>query len=415
MGSPISGHRTDEEVDDVAGKSWRRTALREQVLSSIRSGVHPPGAKLPSLRTLGNSFGLSPPTVLDELRDLIADGTLVSVPGTGIFVAEDRLDDRPVFLLVHPSWPDQGELHRLTSVRLGFEETLSELGGATLSIDRDDLAAVVAAQPRPAIAGILSRAPHARAKAVLEELDVPQVRIGPRQSQDQPGPYDQLRRYDTVDLDNHAGGRLAAEHLLRRGCSRIAFLALHADDGQDVGHLRFSEERLLGWLATMTAAGRDPAGLAFHPDRNAPDYEQAVLAAERTAERMVAVRERYDAVIAADDNAVLAFAEAWHRCGLPDADLPAIVGFEDVEAARGYVTSSIIPQWRELGEQAARLLWGRHLGHLSGPPVHRAASMRFVARITAERDWLGGARRRLVRRHPPVGSEHDPAERHSAR
>lgn len=363
--------------------AWRRAALRDHVRSSIQSGALGPGAKLDSLRSLSVTFGLSPPTVLAELRPLIAEGALVTVPGTGIYVADHAPRTRPVFLLVHPGWVRAAEDHHLRTLRLGFEETMSELGGATLSIGRDDLPELVR-HGSPTIAGVVSwlRFDDEEGRMLRDLLPGPHVRVGQfREADERDG-------FDTVSLDDRAGGRLGTEHLLRQGCTRIAHLALHPEHDWPAT-FRFSRERLVGWRDTLQAAGRPYEGLAFHPERAVDGYHDAVQAASATAERMVDRRDDFDAVLASDDNAVLAFAEAWNRRAHPAEGMPAIIGFEDVAAARRYVTSSIIPQWRELGEHAAHLLWGRHTGTLTTPPEHRRATMRFVARITAGQDWVG--------------------------
>jgi DNA-binding GntR family transcriptional regulator len=64
---------------------WRQVyaALRGQ----IGGGTLPPGARLPSIRDLSQSYGIALTTAQKALRELKADGLVVTSP-MGTFVAE---------------------------------------------------------------------------------------------------------------------------------------------------------------------------------------------------------------------------------------------------------------------------------------------------------------------------------------
>jgi GntR family phosphonate transport system transcriptional regulator len=87
------------EVDDLAAHPvdrqdgvtlWRQIAGRLQ--ADIASGVHKPGARLPTEAELSARFGVNRHTVRRALEELIRDGLVRVEQGRGSFVAEDVLD-----------------------------------------------------------------------------------------------------------------------------------------------------------------------------------------------------------------------------------------------------------------------------------------------------------------------------------
>ncbi|GAA4846304.1 GntR family transcriptional regulator [Kitasatospora terrestris] len=57
--------------------------------AEIASGVHQPGAKLPSVKKLAERFGIAEMTVHSGLRVLREEGLIVASPGRGTFVRSD--------------------------------------------------------------------------------------------------------------------------------------------------------------------------------------------------------------------------------------------------------------------------------------------------------------------------------------
>src|SRR5699024_9403274 len=98
---------------------------------------------------------------------------------------------------------------------------------------------------------------------LLADSDLPSVFIGRPWS-----PDETPVRY--VDVDNVAGGRLAAQHLLERGVRRPAMLAGPADMGGPA-------DRVAGWQGALAAAGL-AAGPVLHADFS---YDGAARVTER--------------------------------------------------------------------------------------------------------------------------------------
>ena len=65
--------------------------IYEKVKDSLRqlmlSGVLPPDSKLPSVRELAMQLSINPNTIQRAYRELEQEGSIVSVPGKGSFVA----------------------------------------------------------------------------------------------------------------------------------------------------------------------------------------------------------------------------------------------------------------------------------------------------------------------------------------
>ena len=126
----------------------------------------------------------------------------------------------------------------------------------------------------------------------------------------------------TVGSDNTGAGRLAGEHLLARGRRKIAFLG-NADE-----HYPEFESRYRGLCAALSDAGIEPEpALQF----NALTGEaEGYIAARALIESGVAV----DAIFAASDLIAIGAMRALAETGLTIPDDIAIIGFDDIPAAR---------------------------------------------------------------------------------
>lgn len=73
-----------------------REAIYLQIVTQVREGVArgslAPAAKLPSVRELSRSLVVNPNTIARAYTELEREGTLVTRPGLGVFVAEPSQD-----------------------------------------------------------------------------------------------------------------------------------------------------------------------------------------------------------------------------------------------------------------------------------------------------------------------------------
>ncbi|TMC81750.1 MAG: LacI family transcriptional regulator [Chloroflexi bacterium] len=146
-----------------------------------------------------------------------------------------------------------------------------------------------------------------------------------------------------VDVDNHAGGRTATEHLIEQGRRVIAHISgprgLHATD-----------DRLHGFREAMWKAALR-SDLVEHADLGRDSGEVAM-------ERLLASTHRIDAVFAASDEMAAGAMWALQVLGRRVPDDVAVIGFDDspVAAATQPPMSSVRQPIEEMGREMARLV-----------------------------------------------------------
>ena len=166
-------------------------------------------------------------------------------------------------------------------------------------------------------------------------------------------------RWPGVVSDAEGAGRMAAEHLLGLGHSRIAFIGPSAD----VHTFRMRER---GFVKALRAAGTT---LDSDLVRRAPATVAGGIAAMRA---LLALPKPPTAVFCANDLLALG---AYKACGQASVQIPrdiSIVGCDDIEFAQlvtPELTTVAVPA-RELGARAARLL-ARDLAGDPAPPSQR--------------------------------------------
>src|SRR5438270_12813306 len=78
---------------ELAG-SRGRAAVERALREAVQSGRLAPGTRLPSSRTLAHDLGIARNTVVDAYGQLVAEGWLTAVSGSGTRVA-DRVAEAP--------------------------------------------------------------------------------------------------------------------------------------------------------------------------------------------------------------------------------------------------------------------------------------------------------------------------------
>ena len=145
-----------------------------------------------------------------------------------------------------------------------------------------------------------------------------------------------------VDVDNHAGGRTATEHLIQQGRRRIAHIA-----GPD--HSPASRARLEGFREAMwTAALRSDLVEHGHLDRDGGELAMA---------RLLAMPHEIDAVFAASDAMAAGAMWALQILGRRVPDDVAVIGFDDspIASATQPPLSSVRQPVEEMGREMAKL------------------------------------------------------------
>jgi LacI family transcriptional regulator len=176
-----------------------------------------------------------------------------------------------------------------------------------------------------------------------------------------------------VDIDNTAGGVLAAEYLLRRGHHRIGFVG---GDREIEGYTwRTSEQRLDGFRRRLLQDGIEPCVADIAPDAASPDE------AHRQALALLDCSTPPTAIFAASDSLALGVLRAARERNVPVPEQLAILGFDDLDFSEFLGLSTISQSLEMSGRQAVELL----LAAMADPqPLtrHVQAPLRIVERNT---------------------------------
>jgi LacI family transcriptional regulator len=176
-----------------------------------------------------------------------------------------------------------------------------------------------------------------------------------------------------VDIDNRAGGVLAAEFLLAQGHRRIGFVG---GDREIEGYTyRTSELRLEGFRSRLQEAGLEPCTADITLDTASPEE------AHRQALALLECSAPPSAIFAASDSLALGVLRAARERNVQVPQELAILGFDDLDFSE-FVGLSTISQSLEMsGRQAVELL----LATMADPqPLtrHVQAPLRLVQRNT---------------------------------
>jgi LacI family transcriptional regulator len=155
-------------------------------------------------------------------------------------------------------------------------------------------------------------------------------------------------RFSSVSVDNVSGGRMAAEHLIQTGRSRIAFVGGPFD-------LRQVSDRLAGARVAVEAAPHD-VGIEVVAT-SALTVEEGIAAGMRILGRPE--REWPDAVFAANDLLALGLLQAFVGSGrLLVPQRIGLIGFDDISfaGAAAVPLSSMRQPSRTIGATALRVL-----------------------------------------------------------
>jgi LacI family transcriptional regulator len=184
---------------------------------------------------------------------------------------------------------------------------------------------------------------------------------------------DRLREsggFCSVAVDDVFGGRLAVEHLVEKGHTRVAFIG-----GPDtIGQVR---ERLQGAREIWDEAGLPADDLVYLPT-SALTVSEGRSAGERLAG--LPVRRRPTAAFCANDLIALGLLQQAIGSGLRVPEDLAIIGFDDIEfaAAAAVPLTSVRQPRQELGRTAAALVLDE-----ASNPQHQHEQATFIPELVA--------------------------------
>lgn len=195
---------------------------------------------------------------------------------------------------------------------------------------------------RGRVDGALVMAPHLSDEELAETLPpgVGVVLLNRRSSQGHP----------SITLDNKAGARAVAEHLLALGRKRIVHLRGPADNADAC-------ER----AEAFTAALSGQAGVMVETVQG--DFSERC--GEEIVEKLLAAGQRFDAIFAANDNMALGALQALRQAGVGVPIDVAVAGFDDIPLARHVDLTTVRVRIAALGTRALTALIDRIEGRAS--------------------------------------------------
>ncbi len=190
---------------------------------------------------------------------------------------------------------------------------------------------------------------------------------------------DRTRRGDdfcSVAVDDVLGGRLAVEHLIDRGHSRVAFLGGPSSIGQVADRWRGAQE---AWAD----AGLPPDALVLIPT-DALTVAEGRGGGERLAG--LPAKRRPTAAFCANDLIALGLLQQSIGGGRRVPEDLAIVGYDDIEfaSAAAVPLTSVRQPRQELGRTAAQLVMDEATN-----PLHAHTQVTFTPELVARASTLG--------------------------
>jgi len=159
---------------------------------------------------------------------------------------------------------------------------------------------------------------------------------------------------DHVTMKNVEASKAATQHLLERGCRRIAVIGAH--EGELVGSAAL---RVEGYREALEEAGisLDPSLLGFVVEWHRMDGAQAMR-------QMLASGVQFDAVFGLNDTLALGAMRVLQEAGLRIPEDVAVIGFDGIDETRYSLPtlSTIDPGRDEIAATAVRVLTERIAG-----------------------------------------------------
>ncbi|HEY3756933.1 MAG TPA: GntR family transcriptional regulator [Opitutaceae bacterium] len=304
--------------------------ISRELLADIASGRYA-GGKVPSEAQLVKRFGVSRPTVARALRDLQAEGLIERRAGSGTFVkapnASPGTPSRQLGLLV----PERGTTEifemicgEISSLARAHDYALLYGGSALPGTESDGSERHAWAMCEQFIARAVQgvffapfelsgggAAANRRIADALGSAGIPLILLDRDIV-----PFPQRSRFDLVGVDNVGGAYQLAEHLIKLGCRRIAFLARP-------GHAPTVDARIAGVREA----------LARQEQASPTDWVRIGEASNVAFVRERLVGEKWEAVICGNDVTAAQLLRTLEKLGTKVPDRIRVVGFDDANFA----------------------------------------------------------------------------------
>lgn len=182
--------------------------------------------------------------------------------------------------------------------------------------------------------------------------------------------------FDSFYWDETAGARMATEHLLNQGHTRIGLITTHHESP-------IRNARIRGYKEALRDAGIEPRDdwiATGHTEKHAGFSEESGYEAmQRLRDRAPAVT----AVFASSDVQAIGAWQALRHEGLSVPEDVALVGYDDVKVSRFIGLSTVSQKMYDIGKAAADLLLRRLEGGDDDAPVSRLITPELQVRASS--------------------------------
>jgi GntR family transcriptional regulator of arabinose operon len=319
--------------------------VRRQLLHEIESGRHAPGSPFPSERVLLQQFGVSRPTLVRSLRELVREGYLVRKRGKGTFVAHRQQIAQAPNSATYAVFISR-ETANLSGARR--EVQLRILRGIQAALgDSLDFASVQQATSH-SIEPQTRRFIESRAAGsalVIEPSFCPSLLHLLAEHGWQIWTINEpASDFNCARIDHQHAGYLATRYLLDRGRTRIAML-----NGPEKSYWGF-EARRLGYETALQEAGIQIDPELILEDDHPIDSEAGRAMIRRLLEHQI----RFDGVVGASDPKAMGAMACASEHGLRVPEDVAFVGIDNTFAIQaGTPLPAVAMPFEEMGYQAA--------------------------------------------------------------
>ena len=162
----------------------------------------------------------------------------------------------------------------------------------------------------------------------------------------------------SVRVEDKAGGRAAARHLLNLGHERIGFVGIRQDEGSPLGGVP-PAERLLGYQEALAEAGMPAHSAVVFAVENTVDAGAAAMA------ELLVGAEPQTALVAASDELAFGALATLRRAGMDVPGDYSVVGYDNHELAGAIGLTTMDHGVSEQGRLAAEAV----VAALSGAPA----------------------------------------------
>ncbi len=356
----------------------RHQEIYRELLAEILAGKYDKADRLPSEAQLVKRFGVSRPTVARALQDLVSESIIERRAGSGTYLSGDRKPSpgiRQLGMIV----PGLGEIEIFDVIcgELASLARVSDLGmhwgGSTrpraeVSMGINEAMELCSRYIDTNVSGVFfapfehttdNEAANRRITERLSHAGIPVVLLDRDIC-----PFPQRSEFDLVGIDNFAGGYRLADHLIKLGAKRLAFVTRP-----------FSATTVHARMAGASAA------MQAHGISVARDFLHAGDCADVKFVRRLAAGKLLDGVICTNDQTAAQLLQTLSRLPIKTPQDLRVVGFDDVRFATllSVPLTTIQQPCRDIALTAFNAMRER-LGNPTLPPRSLLLSPRLIVR-----------------------------------